>query len=110
MTVNQDIRDDLISHDIDLRKVDADSRKKIEVILGNMEADLKVLTVKIDPFTPTSMGIREARFKRLENESTEIVSEAYKEIAKLMRKRGQRAVVAESQKIVDAIHNNIPVS
>lgn len=108
MTVNQDIRDDLIAHDIDLRKVDGDTRNKVNKMIDVMEQKLKVKIIEIDPFTPTNVKIKEARLKRLEDETAPIITETYREITKFVNERGKRVVVTESKMVTDAIHDNIP--
>ncbi len=108
MTVNQDIRDDLISHDIDLRKVDGDTRNKVNAMFDKMEVALKVEIVRIDPFTPTNTKIKDARLKRLEDEIATIIAETYREINAMMNERGKRIVVSESKQITNTIHDNIP--
>lgn len=108
MSVNEDIRDDLVSHDIDLRKLDGDTRNKVDKMLDKMEQELKMLLVKIDPFTPTLNRTRNARFTRLIRESAQIVKDTYAAISKFINERGQRLVVAESAAVTKAIHDNIP--
>ena len=107
-TVNQDIRDDLISHDIDLRKVDGDTRNKVNKILDVMEKKLKGLIVEIDPFTPENTKVKDARLKRLDDAAAPIIAETYREINKFINERGKRVVVTESKQVTDAIHDNIP--
>ena len=108
MTVNQDIRDDLISHDIDLRKLDGDTRNKIDAMLDEMEKLLKVEIVLIDPFTQTQTKVKEARLKRLEEATAPIIAETYRKIHLMMNELGKGVVVAESKAITNAIHDSIP--
>ena len=108
MTVNQDIRDDLISHDIDLRKLDGDARNTIDGMLDEMEKELKVKIVEIDPFTPTNTKVKEARLVRLDVATAPIIRDTYIEINKFINERGKSVVVAESKLITDTIHDNIP--
>lgn len=108
MTVNQDIRDELISHDIDLRKLDGETRNKIDAILDEMEKEIKVEIVLIDPFTPTNTKVKEARLTRLDVAVAPIIAETYREIHAMMNELGRSVVVAESKAITNAIHDNIP--
>ena len=108
MTVNQDIRDDLISHDIDLRKLDGDARNTIDGMLDEMEKELKVKIVEIDPFTPTNTKVKEARLVRLDVATAPIIRDTYIEINKLIDERGKSVDVAESKLITDTIHDNTP--
>jgi len=64
--------------------------------------------VEIDPFTPTNTKIKDARLKRLEDETAPIIAETYREIQLFMNARGKRVIVAESKQITNTIHDNIP--
>lgn len=107
-TVNDKIHDDLISHDIRLRRVDGDAQKRVERRLDRLGADLKALTAKIDPFGTDRADARERRLARLEKESTAIITEAYREINREQRGELRQIAAIESEASVQAIEKALP--
>lgn len=107
-SVNDQIHDDLISHDISLRRVLGAEQKRIERQLDELGADLKGLAAKIDPFSAGSAAEQERRLARLEKESTELIKETYKKISKEQRGELERVAAIETEATVQAIEKALP--
>ena len=107
-SVNDKIHDDLISHDIRLRRVAGDAQKRIERRLDRLGSDLKGLAARIDPFSASSSAEGERRLSRLEKESEELITEAYKEINKWQRDQLERLAVLESEVTVQVLEKELP--
>jgi hypothetical protein len=107
-TVNDKIHDDLISHDIRLRRVAGDTQKQIDGRLDQLGVDLKMLATKIDPFGASRSDARERRIARLEKESTELINEAYREINRAQADELRRIAGIETEATVQAIGNALP--
>ena len=107
-SVNDAIHDDLISHDISLRRVSGDETRRVERRLDELGSDLKALAVKIDPFGTNRSDARERRLARLERESTELINEAYREINKVQRGELQQVAAIETEATVSAIEKALP--
>lgn len=107
-TVNDKIHDDLISHDIRLRRVDGDAQKRVERRLDKLGSDLKALAAKIDPFGASRADAQERRLVRLEKESTVLINEAYREINKVQREELPKIAAIESEATVQAVGNALP--
>lgn len=107
-SVNDKIHDDLISHDIHLRRVIGDEQKRVERRLDRLGSDLKALAARIDPFSTSREDVRERRLSRLEKESDELIKEAYREINKIQRGELQQLAAIESEASVQAIGKALP--
>lgn len=107
-SVNDQIHDELISHDVNLRRVDGGAVKRVEKRLDRLGSDLKGLAAKIDPFSTSRSDARERRLARLEKESTELIIEAYREINAVQRDDLQRVGAIETQAQVEAITKALP--
>lgn len=95
--INDKIHDDLISHDIRLRRVTGDTQKRIEKRLDILGDDLKALAAKIDPFSATRADVQESRMSKLDKESQELITEAYKEISKMTNGELEQLATVESE-------------
>ena len=107
-SVNDQIHEDLISHDIDLRRIDADCRLRAEKRLDRLGSDLADLTRRIDPVSATRNDTRKRRLAKLERQARELIREAYADIAKENAKDLKRVARAESEKTIDTIAENLP--
>lgn len=107
-SVNDEIHDDLISHDIRLLRVIGDAKKRVERRLDKLGSDLKSLTIEIDPFGASRSDARQRRIARLEKESSEIIAEAYREISKLQRVELEQIGAIETEAEVQALERALP--
>lgn len=107
-SVNDQIHDSLIASDIDLRKVTGDTQNKTEKRLDKLGADLKRLTIEIDPFGTTRKDARERREAKLEKESSILIREAYSEIARQNNRDLKDLAEAESENIAQVLEKHIP--
>jgi hypothetical protein len=107
-SVNDQIHEDLIPHDIDLRRVDAHCRRKIEDRLDQLVADLAALAVKVDPHGASRNDARQRRLSKLEKESRALVREAYRDVNKMCMSDMQRIAVVEQEKQISSLESNIP--
>lgn len=107
-SVNDEIHDDLISHDVRLLRVTGDAKRRVERRLDRLGSDLKLLTTKIDPFGTDRSDARERRLARLETESAEIIKEAYREISKIQRGELERIATVETEAEVQALEKALP--
>jgi len=107
-SVNDKIHDDLISHDIALRRVIGSEQKRVERRLDELGSDLKALAARIDPFSASRADEQERRLARLEKESTELINDAYKEISKLQRSELEQVAAIESEATIEAVRKALP--
>ena len=107
-SVNDQIHDELISHDISLRRVSGDETRRVERRLDRLGSDLKKLTIFIDPFGTSRKDAQERRLARLEKESNEIITEAYREINKIQRGELQQVANIETEATVQALEKVLP--
>ena len=108
MSVNDDIRDEFATHDIDLRRVDGGIQNQVDKILVQLGKDLKVLTVKIDPNGTTRRDAQKRRTKKLREESRPLINEAYVKISALVRSDLRRISKVESKASLSIIREAIP--
>jgi len=107
-SVNDKIHDDLISHDIALRRVDGDRRRKVEARIDRLGDDLKGLMAKIDPFGTDRADAQERRLKKLDEAAGAIIAEAYAEISKATNDDMKRMARIESENTVETIRKHLP--
>ncbi len=107
-SVNDRIHDDLISHDIALRRVDGDRRKKTEARIDTLADDLKAVMAKIDPFGTERADAQERRLKKLDEEVAKLIAEAYGEISKGLTSDLRRIANIESEVTVETIGKALP--
>ena len=108
MGVNDKIHDDLIAHDIDLRRVDADCRRRANSRLAELEADIKALLIKIDPYGAVRADARSRRIANFEQEARKLARAAYKDIECENRADLRRIAALESEKVISVIGENLP--
>lgn len=102
-SVNDKIHDDLISHDINLRRVSGHETRRIERRLDKLGADLKALAIKIDPFGASRADAQERRLARLEKESSEFIKEAYQDINRIQRTELRQVANIETEATAQAL-------
>lgn len=107
-SVNDKIHDDLISHDIRLRRVLGDQQKRIEKRLNKLGTDLKGITAQIDPFSVNSSKEKGSRLARLGKASTELIDAAFKDISKIQSGDLERVAAIETEATVQAVRKALP--
>ena len=106
-SVNDKIHDDLIAHDVTLRRIDGACRRHAEARLDRLSADLKALTIEIDPFGTDRLGARQRRLARLEKKARTLTVEAYADIAKENRSDLKRVGAIETEVSKQVIEDNL---
>lgn len=106
--VNDKIHDKLISHDVEMRRVDGGRRRRAEKRIDQLSADLKALMIKIDPFGTERTDARERRLEKLDKEAGKLIAEAYAELSSENRKDLKRVARVESEAIVKTIREELP--
>lgn len=107
-SVNDRIHEKLIEHDVDLRKVDGDRRRKVERRIDTLAEDLKAMMAKIDPFGTTNTKAQERRLAKLDEAAAKLIAEAYAEMSKNTTSDMKRAARAESEAVVQTIRQELP--
>jgi hypothetical protein len=107
-SVNDQIHEGLIEHDVRLRRADGRVRNRIEARIDQMGADLKALMIKIDPFGTERADARERRLKKLDEQAAKIIAEAYAEISKQSQSDLKRLARVESETVVAEIGKALP--
>lgn len=107
-TAAENIRDELIAHDIDLRRVSAGMARQVNARLNTMNADLRGMLARIDPGGTTRRDARERRLARIEREVQAIVDEAYREIRIIVNSDMKRVAKAETVAVANAINGALP--
>lgn len=107
MSVNADLRDAVIEHEILNRRVTADVQNQIDRRLARLQRDLAQLLGKVDPLSvhPTYQPVR---LKKLEKAAGVLVREAYEEIALLVSQTAVRVAQAEAKQVAQAVRDALP--
>ena len=107
-SVNDAIHDDLISTDIQLRRITGDCQNRAERRLDKLERDLRAEVARIDPFGTDRSDARERRLAKLEKRVRELTNEAFRDIERENREDLRRVARIESQATVQAIGKALP--
>lgn len=107
-TVNDQINEELIEHDVQLQRVIGGEKNDIEKRLDRLAADIKAEAARIDPFAAQRTDARERRLKKLEVKISELTVEAYKDIAREHRNELRRAAAVETERQVTTIEKALP--
>lgn len=107
-SVNDKIHDDLIAHDVTVRRIDGACRRNAEARLDKLSLDLKALTIKIDPFGTDRLDARQRRVAKLEKEARIITAEAFADIARKNKEDLKRIARIESEVSATVIEDNLP--
>lgn len=107
MSINEAIRDDLVAHDIDLRRVDGDVRNKIDRRFDQLNRELKELLVRHDVHGASRLSTKQRRLKKYEVDARKAINEAFSEINTLVGKTLRGIAEAEAAAIVDTIQENM---
>ena len=108
MSVNEDIRDDLVAHDIDLRRVDGDVRNRIDKRLEVLGRELSGIIARHDPNGAVRKRTREKRTVELQKDARQTINEAFREIHAMLRAALKGVARLESTVVVDAISESLP--
>lgn len=107
-SVNDAIHDDLITEDIQLRRITGDCQNRAERRLDKLASDLRAELARIDPHGTDRKDARERRLAKLEKRARELTAEAYRDIERENRSDLRRIARLESEATVTAIGNNLP--
>lgn len=107
-SVAQAIRDDLIEQELRYRRVDAGVRREVDARLVRLQADLKALTLKIDPAGTDRPAARTARLSKLEARSKAMIDAAYRDIEAIMEQANRRVGQAEVKNLNNVMREHLP--
>lgn len=107
MSLNEDIRDDLVEHDIDVRRVDGDLRNRIDKRYDELNRELRELLVRHDPHGAKRIGTRKKRLAAYEKDARKAVNAALTDINALIRKTISGIARAETSAVIDSIVESI---
>lgn len=108
MSASVAIRDDLIEHDIDLRRVDGDVRNAVRKRLSELGKELVAIVASIDAHGAARADTRQKRLKEIEKKGREATQAAYRDIHKLVSSTSKQVATLESEKVIDVIRKNVP--
>lgn len=107
-SVNDQIHDELISHDVRLRRITGDCQNRAEKRLDKLSRDLRAEIARIDPFGTDRSDAQERRLSKLEKVARELTNEAYRDIARENKSDLKRVATIESEATVQAIEKSLP--
>jgi hypothetical protein len=106
-TVNEDLRDELISQELLIRRATAGLNNAVTRRLAKLEQDLKTALLDIDPGAVT--GSRQLiRMEKLRRRSNELTREAFADCRRLATADGYRIAKAAADMSVRALRAAIP--
>lgn len=107
MSVNEDIRDDLVAHDIDLRRLDGAVRNEIDRRYDELGTKLQELLAKHNPHGAVRVGARKRRLRKYEADARKAINEALTDISKIIRKNLRGVARTEATAVIDSIVESI---
>lgn len=108
MSVNEDIRDDLVEHDIDLQRLSGDVRNKARRRWDELDRELRTLIAKHDVQGAVRKRTREKRLKEFQADARLAINAATKDIHDVLRASLRGVARLESTAVVDSIIESLP--
>lgn len=108
MSVNEAIRDDLVEHDLDLRRLDGDVRNQIDRRYDELDRQLKELLTRHDPHGAVRKRTREKRLREFQADARKAISAANKDANAILRKTLREVARLESTAVIDSIVESLP--
>lgn len=107
-STNEELRDESISRDIGNQRVIAAVQREVNAELTKLEAELKRVSLMIDPWSKKQPRARRRAERRLIARSDELIKETYARIAQINRESGKRLALAESAATTMDVRDAIP--
>lgn len=107
MSINEAIRDDLVAHDIDLRRLDGDVRNQIDRRYDALGRELRELLAKHDPHGAARSSTRQKRLGEYEADARKAINEALSDINGIVRKTLRGVARTEATALIDSIIESI---
>lgn len=107
MSVNEDIRDDLVAHDIDLRRLDGAVRNQVDKHFDELSGKLQELLAKHDPYGAVRTRTRQRRIRKYQADARKAINEALTEINAIVRKNLRGVARTEATAVIDSIVESI---
>lgn len=98
-SVNEEVRDALIPHDLDNRRALASVEREIDLRLLRLERDLKALIVTVDPAGAQQRRSKKNRTRIINRRARELINTAYSEINAMSRESLRRLARTESRAV-----------
>lgn len=107
-TAAEAVRDDLIAQDVRYRRADAAVRRQIDARFDKLEADLKILMLRIDAAGTQQVKARRRRIAKLEKESKVLIKTAFTEINGYLKGAMRQLAHIETKATATILRTNIP--
>lgn len=104
-TANERLRDDIIEHDVRLRRLVANEQKDVTARQRQLERGIIVLLQEIDPLGITGEKRQQARLKKLQDRIVLLAREIYGEHNSEMNQVLRQLVVVESEAVTGLIED-----
>lgn len=108
MSVATDIRDDLVTHDVRVRRVMGDLQRRVDARLSQLATDTKAAMLAADPVGVQRRTARAARVEKLTADVKALAAKAYAEIDSMTNDVLVELAQTESQAVVQAIAKALP--
>ena len=106
--ISEEILDDIILNDVRLARIEAGVRQKVSTRVDKLFKDLRALLFDVDPMGVERRDARQRRLGRLEQESRELIRQAYADINRLVRNDMVKLGAIETAAIASIIQDNLP--
>jgi hypothetical protein len=103
VSANEDVRDDLVEHDVDLQRLSGNIRNQAERRWDELSRELRALTAKHDIQGAVRKSTREKRLMEFQADAREVINAATKDVHDLLRKNLRGIAKLESTAVVDSI-------
>lgn len=107
MSVNEDIRDDLVEHDIDLHRLSGDVRVRAERRYDELSRELRGLVAKHDVHGAVRKSTREKRLQEFQADARTAINAAATDIHAILRRALRGVARMESIAVVDSITESL---
>ena len=107
MSLNEDIRDELIPHDLLVRRAIAGVDREINARLNRLAVELRALLYRLDPAGTNRPDARQRRAAKWNVRATELTRQAFVDIERLTREANKRFAYVEAKGVSDIINAEV---
>lgn len=108
MSTNEEIRDDLVAHDIDLQRLAGDVRNQVDRRWNELDSELRAIIAKHNVQGAVNPRTRKKRLRKFEIDAREAINSATTDVHDLLRSALQGVARLESTAVVDSIMESLP--
>lgn len=107
MSTNEEIRDDLVAHDVDLHRLAGDVRNRVERRYDELDSELRGILAKRNPHGALRRRTKQKRLQEFQADARKAIVAANQDVHDLLRSTLKGVARLESTAVVDSIKESL---